>query len=212
MSLRVVGAGCGRTGTASLKFALERLLGAPCYHMIEVFQHPDHSAIWRRAALGEETDWDALFAGYAAAVDWPASAFWPELMRTYPGALVLLSLRDAEDWWASASQTIFPSIQSHPHASPEWKAMIADMFRTRWGADLNDRDASIAAYNAHNAQVLNTVPKERLLVWRTGEGWEPICKALGLSVPAEPFPRSNTREEFRARAKAYAEQAGEKTA
>lgn len=212
MGLRAIGAGCGRTGTASLKVALERLLGEPCYHMIEVFEHPDHSAIWRKAALGEATDWDALFAGYAAAVDWPTAAFWPELMQVYPGARVLLSLRDADDWWASASQTIFPSIESHPHAPPEWKAMIADMFRTRWGAELNDREASIAAFNAHNARVLNTVPKERLLVWRTGEGWEPICRALGVPVPSEPFPRSNTREEFLARKKAYAEQAREKGA
>ncbi|HEY2445598.1 MAG TPA: sulfotransferase [Rhizomicrobium sp.] len=206
MSLRVIGAGCGRTGTASLKFALERLLGAPCYHMIEVFQHPEHSAIWRRAALGETVDWDALMARYVAAVDWPSSAFWPELMGAWPDGLVLLSIRDADEWWASASQTIFPSIQTHPRAPQEWKEMIADLFRERWGAALDDREASIAAYNAHNARVLSTVPKERLLVWRTGEGWEPICRALGVPVPAEPFPRANTREEFLARAKAYAAQ------
>src|SRR5262245_3217336 len=104
MSLRVVGAGLGRTGTMSLKIALERLLGAPCYHMIEVFQHPEHVAFWHEAALGRMPDWDQLFAGYAAAVDWPSAAFWPELMEAYPDALVVLSVRDTQSWWQSAHE------------------------------------------------------------------------------------------------------------
>jgi hypothetical protein len=199
MALRVVGAGIGRTGTMSLKLALERLLGAPCYHMLEVFSHPGHADVWRRAALGEAVDWDALFEGFAAAVDWPAGSFWPELSRQYPDALVLLSLRDPEEWWNSASHTIFPSIQHSPNLPPDWKEMIAALFAHRWGADINDRKASIAAFNAHNARVLAEVPKERLLVWRAGDGWDPIAKALRLPVPDEPFPRTNTREEFQAR-------------
>src|SRR5690348_10458482 len=106
MSLRVIGAGCGRTGTMSLKLALERLLGAPCYHMVEVFAHPEHVPDWHAAALGNMPDWNALFAGYAAAVDWPASAFWPELSAAFPDALVVLSVRDAQSWWQSAHETI----------------------------------------------------------------------------------------------------------
>ncbi|HEX4079483.1 MAG TPA: sulfotransferase [Rhizomicrobium sp.] len=204
MTLRVVGAGCGRTGTASLKLALERLLGAPCYHMIEVFQHPEHVPLWHQAALGDEPDWNALFAGYAAAVDWPASAFWPELMRAFPDALVLLSLRDPEAWWASAGETIFASLDTNPYVTPEWRAMIEAMFRSRWGADIADREASIAAFNAHNARVRNSVSPERLLVWQAGDGWEPICKALHLGTPSEPFPRVNTREDWRAREAARA--------
>jgi len=200
MGLRVIGAGCGRTGTASLKAALERLLGAPCYHMLEVFQHPEHAPLWHQAALGREPDWDELLRGYVAAVDWPAAAFWPELMQAWPDALVLLSVRDPEAWWASASETIFPSLDSNPFATAEWKEMIAAMFQERWGADVSDREASIAAFNKHNAQVRATVPARRLLEWRATEGWEPICRALGLPVPAEPFPRVNTREEWRARA------------
>jgi hypothetical protein len=207
MSLRVVGAGVGRTGTASLKIALERLLGAPCYHMLEVFQHPGHADIWRRAALGEQVDWDSLFQGFAAAVDWPTGSFWPELMRQYPHALVLLSLRDPEEWWASASQTIFPTIEKSTSLPPDWLAMIAALFANRWGADFNDRKGSIAAFKAHNARVLAEVPRERLLVWRVGDGWEPICRALGLPVPQEPFPRTNTREEFQARVAARSAEA-----
>lgn len=205
MPLRVIGAGCGRTGTASLKFALERLLGAPCYHMLEVFQHPDHIPVWHRAALGEDVNWLALFDGYAAAVDWPTAAFWPELMRVFPDAIVLLSVRDPEEWWASASETIFHGIDTLPFDAPEWKEMVRALFRERWGADFADRDASIAAFNAHNARVRREVPAERLLVWQAGDGWAPLCEALDVPVPAEQFPRANTREDFRARRAAMAE-------
>lgn len=199
MALQVVGAGVGRTGTASLKLALERLLGAPCYHMLEVFQHPGHANVWRRAALGEAVDWDALFAGFAAAVDWPAGSFWPELAHQYPDALVLLSLRDPEEWWASANETIFPGIGRRGFAPDDWHDMIEALFSRRWKADPKDKEASIRRFNEHNAQVIAEVPKERLLVWRAGDGWKPIADALGLPVPDEPFPHSNTREEFRAR-------------
>jgi hypothetical protein len=205
MGLRVIGAGCGRTGTASLKMALERLLGGPCYHMIDVFQHPEHVPIWHRAMLGEVVDWNALLSGYAAAVDWPASACWPELMRAFPDALMLLSVRDPEAWWASANETIFAGIDSNPIAPPGWKEMAHAMIEKRFGADMTDHDSCIAAFNAHNARVCETVPLERLLVWQSGEGWAPICKALRLEIPEEPFPRTNTREEWRARAAARAE-------
>jgi hypothetical protein len=199
MTLRVIGAGCGRTGTASLKVALERLMDAPCYHMMEVFRHPEHVPLWHRAMLGDEPDWNALFEGYAAAVDWPAAACWPELMHAFPDALVLLSLRDPERWWESANDTIFGVIGNDPDMPEDWKAMVMAMLDERFGADLKNRDSCIAAFNRHNAQVRASVPAERLLVWQSADGWEPICKALGVPVPDEPFPRTNTREEWRAR-------------
>lgn len=204
MALRVVGAGVGRTGTASLKFALERLLGASCYHMLEVFQHPGHADVWRRASLGEAVDWDALFEGFVAAVDWPAGSFWPELSRKYPDALVLLSLRDPEEWWNSANETIFRAMENLEFAPQDWKDMVGALFTRRWRADMRDREGSIRRFNEHNAEVLARVPKERLLVWRAGDGWEPICRALDLPVPDEPFPRANTREDFQARIAARA--------
>src|SRR5438132_13248585 len=105
VTVRIVGAGLGRTGTMSLKIALERLLGAPCYHMIEVFEHPEHVPVWHAAVRGEPVDWDALFAGYVAAVDWPVAAFWREISAANPDAVVLLSVRDAAAWWQSADQT-----------------------------------------------------------------------------------------------------------
>lgn len=200
MTLRVVGAGVGRTGTLSLKVALERLLGAPCYHMAEVFAHPEHVPLWHAAARGEMPDWHALFAGYAAAVDWPACAFWPELAAAFPDALVLLSVRDAQSWWESASETILPGAQQQ--AGSPWHAMVEAMMEARFTGATHDRNAAIAAFERHNARVRAEVPRERLLEWRAPEGWGPLCAALGVAVPDEPFPRVNTREQFIGRLRA----------
>jgi hypothetical protein len=193
VTLRVVGAGLGRTGTLSLKLALERLLGAPCYHMLEVFSHPEHVAAWHAAARGRPPDWRALFAGYRAVVDWPAASFWPELSAAFPDAVVLLSVRDADAWWRSAHGTIFPASMS---ASGEWRAMIDDLFAARFTSALDDRAACIAAFERHNARVRAEVPRARLLEWRAEDGWAPLCRALGVDVPDEPFPRANTTEQF----------------
>ena len=144
MGLRVVGAGLGRTGTMSLKLALERLLGAPCYHMAEVFVHPEHVPLWHAAARGEPVDWHALFDGYAAAVDWPVGSFWPEVAAAFPDALILLSTRSAESWWKSASQTIFPI--SAKAAGTPWHAMWMELAQRRFTSRLDDRAAAVAAY------------------------------------------------------------------
>jgi hypothetical protein len=195
--LRVVGAGVGRTGTLSLKFALERLLGAPCYHMMEVFGKPEHVPLWYGATRGKMPDWHALMRGYAAAVDWPASAFWPELADASPDALVVLSVRDADSWWRSANGTIFPGAERAP--TEEWRRMIDGMFASRFTSAIRDREAALAAFERHNEEVRTRVPAHRLLEWRAGDGWAPLCQRLGLPIPAEPFPHVNTTAEFLAR-------------
>ncbi len=203
MALRLIGAGLGRTGTLSLKLALERLLGAPCYHMAEVLGHPEHVPLWRKALRGELEDWESIFSGYAATVDWPAAAFWSELARAYPDAPVLLSVRDPASWWESADQTIFASLRSEPPADPpfvrDWHAMVQELFATRFGASIDDRDAAVVAFEAHNERVRAEIPAPRLIEWTPAHGWAPLCAALGTPVPEEPFPRRNTREEFLAR-------------
>ncbi|TMK98014.1 MAG: sulfotransferase family protein [Actinobacteria bacterium] len=211
MELKIVGAGLGRTGTNSLKVALEQLLGDPCYHMYEVAAHPADAARWHAAVRGERVDWDALLAGYAATVDWPASAFWRELLEANPRALVLLSTREhAEQWWESAARTIIPTVsQPLPVDDPDTAArrgMIRDMMRMRFTPDWRERDGAIAAYERHNAQVRATVPAARLIDWRPGDGWEPICSALGVPVPDEPFPHVNTTAQFHSRQEKDAEQ------
>ena len=149
MSLQIVGAGLGRTGTHSLKVALEQLLGAPCYHMVEVFQHPEHVPVWQDAADNKPVDWHQLLAGYSAAVDWPVSAYYKELADAFPGALVLLSTRNPELWWESAHSTIF-GVADNPdaraHMDPAWVKMIDTMMQNRFTPDLSDRDSAIAAF------------------------------------------------------------------
>jgi hypothetical protein len=201
MGLRVVGSGLGRTGTKSLKDALELLLGAPCYHMVECFQHPEHPSRWHAGIRGEAVDWHQLLDGYAAAVDWPAAACWKELAEAFPDAIVLHSERPAEAWFRSADRTILEGFKKPREQWPApgedaWWDMAIAMF-DRFTPDFLDRDAVIAAVDAWNADVRATAPADRLVIWQTGDGWEPICEALGLPVPDEPFPHVNTTAQFR---------------
>src|SRR5689334_11129082 len=201
MSLQVVGAGLGRTGTHSLKIALEQLLGAPCYHMLELLEHQEQIDGWEQAINGTLRDWDAIVAGYRAAVDWPAAAFWREVSAAYPDAIVLLSSRDVDAWWKSASNTIWAVMQREaPPDDPfmqRWLAGVHRLLSERFTPDWRDPDAAKAAYVAHNERVRAETPKDRLVDWHPGDGWEPICNALGLAVPSEPFPHVNSTDEFR---------------
>ena len=201
MTLEVVGAGLGRTGTHSLKIALEQLLGGPCYHMIETFPRPDHVEAWQRAIDGDPPDWDSLLAEFRATVDWPACAFWREISAANPDAVVLLSSRDTDDWYRSMRNTILEVLTRElpPDAiSAAQLTMASDVVRKRFTPDWNDEAAIKRAYEAHNADVRASVPADRLIDYRPGDGWEPICDKLGLPVPAEAFPHVNTTDEFRA--------------
>jgi len=200
MGLRVIGAGLGRTGTASLKLALEEVLGGPCYHMYEVRERPDDPDVWANAYAGHLPDWETFFSGYRATVDWPAAPFWRELSEVFPDAIILLSERDADSWWTSASNTIFPAVATYfASDAPDdgWTGMGRGMM-TAFTPDWRDETAAKAAYRAYNDDVRATAPADRLVQWRTGDGWEPICTALGIDVPAHPFPHVNTTAQARA--------------
>jgi hypothetical protein len=199
MKLRVVGAGLPRTGTASLAIALERLLGGRIYHMSVIPGHPfDLGAGWNQALAGGAPDWDQLFDGYIAAVDWPASMFWRELSESHPAALVLLSVRDsAETWWQSANETILPVARMA--MAPGWSEGhgLLDLLERFTGSRQWDNPATLmAAYERYNAEVRQAVPQRRLLEWRASEGWPPICRALGVPVPDAPFPWVNRRSDW----------------
>lgn len=172
--------------------------------MMEVFTHPEHIALWQDAVDGKAVDWDALMHGYAAAVDWPASAFWRELAAANPDAVVLLSTRASADaWWESADATIFEISRREPPPDPTFLAhrkMVVDLFSRRFTPAWRDARDAKRAYEDHNAAVRASVPPERLVEWRPGDGWAPICAALDLAVPAAPFPHVNTTDEFRAMA------------
>ncbi len=198
MSLRVVGAGVGRTGTHSLKEALETVLGGPCHHMVEVFAHPEQIPIWIDAIEGRPVDWAGLMKGYVAQVDWPGASFWPELLETNPDALVILSVRDPESWYTSASNTIFGGLVLSEGELGAWMGSMRRLLGDRFCDRLEDRDAMITAFDWHNDEVRRRVPSAQLLEWAPEQGWEPICARLGVPVPERPFPLTNTTEEFRA--------------
>ena len=200
MSLKVIGSGLGRTGTHSLKVALEILLGAPCYHMVEVFKHPEHIPVWQAAAEGKSVDWDSVFQGYSATVDWPSAAYYKELVTAYPDAMIVHSHRDPESWWKSASSTIFsPESLNFDGDRDDWRTMLQTMMARTFTPHIYEKDAATLAFKSHNTEVLATVPRERLILWTASEGWGPLCEGLGLPVPNVPFPVTNTTEEFRSR-------------
>ncbi len=179
-TLDVIGAGFGRTGTASLKGALELLGLAPCYHMFEVSRNPGHVDLWLKATDGRLGDWEEVFAGYRAAVDWPASAFYAALMARYPDARVILTVRDPNAWYASAMATIYdPARTSEMGRRIIWDGVFDGRFA--------DREHALAVYRRHADEVRRRVPPERLLVYDVREGWEPLCRFLALDPPAAPF-------------------------
>ena len=200
MTLEVIGAGFGRTGTLSLKIALEQLGFGPCYHMMEVFKNPGFSVHWKRAAFNEVMNWDDVFAGYRATVDWPACSYWKELSVAYPDARVVLSVRDPVSWHESTQKTIFSkAMAERAAASPpdenRMGMMTKIMFDTFSGR-VADRDHAISVFNQHIENVKREVPADRLLVYGVGDGWEPLCSFLGVPVPETPYPRTNSSDEF----------------
>jgi hypothetical protein len=202
MALEIVGAALGRTGTNSLKLALEQLGFGPCHHMFEVRDHPEQLPYWQAAARGELPDWDEVFANYRACVDWPSARFWREIAAHYPDAKVLLTLRDPDQWFDSVHATIYPVIMSGEEREPgrfrdtmemAWKIIVEQTF----GGRLDDRDHAIAVFRAYQEEVRRTIAPERLLAYDVSQGWEPLCAFLEVPVPDTPFPRTNTSEEFR---------------
>lgn len=192
MPLEVIGAGLGRTGTLSLKLALEQLGFGPCYHMLEVHAVPERFEHWNRIAAGEEIDWEEVFAGFRSTVDWPACNYYRALLARYPRAKVILSLRDPESWFRSTQATIFSdAVQSR--TPPSVVKILTDVM----GPDLRDRARCIAAFERHNAEVKASVSADRLLVFEAAQGWEPLCAFLGVPVPDAPFPSVNSTEQFR---------------
>ena len=199
MSLQVIGAGLGRTGTTSLKAALEQLLGRSCYHMLEVRERPADPDVWGDAYEGRPPSWGTFFSGYGATVDWPAAPFWSEISAAFPDALVLLSVRDADAWWRSASSTIFVALATYfADDAPDdgWTRMGRGMM-TSFSPAWQDETSAKAAYLAHNDLVRTAAPKDRLLEWHPEEGWGPICARLHLDVPDGPFPHTNTTAQAR---------------
>jgi hypothetical protein len=217
-TLRIIGVGLGRTGTLSLHAALQRLGYAPCEHMTNCFAHPERFALWldaaRRKRAGEPIDWRPLFDGYRATVDWPGAYFWRELTAAHPNAKVILTVRDPDRWYDSTRSTIYAASEARTATPPArllsgllaWLNPRAGRgFRTVqetvWDGTMEgkflDRDEALRIFAAHNQEVQETVPADRLLVFDVKQGWDPLCAFLGLRVPAgEPFPHVNDAVDF----------------
>ena len=195
MGLKVIGAGFGRTGTASLKLALETLGFGPCYHMSEVLANGGHMALWNRAAKGEAV-WDEVFKGYASTTDFPACIFWRELADYYPDAKIVLSLRDAERWYESTQDTILSRKMMALLDGTPWRDMLRNTVDAVFGGDIHDHDTLIRVYNAHNEAVKAAFGPDRLLVFEAKDGWGPLCAHLGVPVPETDYPRVNSKDEL----------------
>jgi hypothetical protein len=197
MTLKVIGAGLGRTGTLSLKLALEHIGFGKCYHMSEMLsQIRSHLPLWLESAKGNP-QWDTIFAGYQSTTDYPGCMFWRELVAKYPDAKVILSTRDPERWFESGAATVFSDAH---RARFEGNPMMAEFFRLTVFDDLEtrlgDRDRMVEYFNNWNQAVIDEVPADKLLVHRSSDGWGPLCEFLGVPVPAAPYPRVNSREEM----------------
>ena len=201
--MRIIGAGFGRTGTMSLKAALERLGVGPCLHMIDVIRAPELAEPWRRRVAGEPVDWTAALADWGSTVDWPGCSYWEELADVFPDAPILLNDRDGDAWYESCLQTI------HAANAPERDGAVADdevsgMIRSLiWDGTFGgwerflDRERAIEIFHRHNDEVRERVPDDRLVEFSLGDGWAPLCDALGAPVPDESFPHLNDTSAFR---------------
>jgi len=202
MALSVIGSGFGRTGTRSLKDALDLLGFGPCHHMEEVFPNPAQIDHWCAVARGEPVDWTAVFDGYGSQIDWPGAHVWRELAAAYPDAKVIHSVRPEDSWWNSFDGTIGKflvvgdDIPLPPPVAMMGQAVGAIVGAQTFGGRAADRDHAIATYHAREAEVRAAIAPERLLVFDVAEGWEPLCAFLDVPVPDTPFPRTNDRDAF----------------
>ncbi|PWE31140.1 sulfotransferase family protein [Maritimibacter sp. 55A14] len=207
MALEIIGAGFGRTGTNSLKRALEHLGFGPCHHMFEVRESPEQLALWQAAARGETPDWDRVFAGFRSQVDWPGARFWRELAAQYPAAKVILSVRDPDKWFDSVQATIGRFMADRGKHETAQENALAEMahelvVRQIFDGRLDDRAFATKVFRDHVAAVKADIPPERLLVFEAGEGWPRLCDFLGVEVPDAPYPHTNTTAEYAARRQA----------
>lgn len=202
MTIKVIGAGYGRNGTLSLKNALETLGFDRCYHMLDLNQEKDEDLAWMALARGEQVDFDKLFEGYQASVDWPSCNFWREQLAWYPEAKVILSERDPDRWYDSIMNTIYPSsVAAKNFDDPMMQRRSKMVFEVIWDGlfdgRMDDKQHVIDVYLAHNQAVKDEVPADRLLVFESSQGWDPLCAFLEVPVPDEPYPRVNSTEDFK---------------
>jgi hypothetical protein len=193
MPLEVIGTGFGRTGTDSMRAALDLLGFGPTHHMIEVINQPEQRERWLALAQGGPADWEHVLEGYRSCVDWPSAFYWRSLVAAYPEAKVILTWRTPESWWTSFANTILKVLQQTEDKRQLGYVLVAE---GTFGGRPDDRAHAIAVYEAHVEEVVATVPADRLLVHKLGDGWPPLCAHLGAPVPDATYPRRNAPDQF----------------
>lgn len=212
MPLKVIGSGLGRTGTYSLKLALELLGFGKCYHMIELYQNPAGVKYFKTAEKGGVVNWEELFQGYNSAVDYPVARYYKQLSEYYPYAKIIHTIRNPDDWYDSASETIIPAsnpvswkmIRLSPNlifSAQARKRFPVFFYNTKlakleFGKRPITRESAVKKFNEHTEEVIRNIPEERLLIFNPKDGWNKLCKFLNVPVPDSEFPKSNTRDEF----------------
>jgi len=207
LALKVIGAGFGRTGTLSLKAALTTLGFKKTHHMEDVMTNPGQALLWHGVAFDESLEWDAIYDGYQAAVDFPSSAYYKELLDHYPDAKVVLTFRDFDSWYTSASGTIYAVGKTIPAwlkalvpSAGQVAAMVEQViWQGVFGGKFEDKAHTRDVFAEHIERVKAHVPAEQLLVYQVKEGWGPLCEFLGCEVPAEDFPHLNDTAAFQKR-------------
>ncbi|NNF32423.1 MAG: hypothetical protein HKN66_13600 [Flavobacteriaceae bacterium] len=199
MAIKIIGVGVGRTGTYTLKLAINELGYGPCHHMEEVLKNMDvQVSLWSETLKGN-MNWSAIYDGFNSAVDWPTAGFYRELIKEYPTAKFILTERSPESWADSFGSTIYKLVGGRdkaPEKMHNWLDMANEVLtKTGFPGGL-DRDGLIKGFIAHNEAVRETIPDDQLLIFQVKDGWEPLCKFLNVPVPNKPFPRTNNREEF----------------
>ncbi|MER5648726.1 sulfotransferase family protein [Streptosporangium sp. NPDC002524] len=216
--MRVIGAGFGRTGTLSLKTALERLGYGPCHHMKEVIERPEQIRRWLALAEGRPVSWDELLEGYHSCVDWPSAAYWRELAEHFPEAKVVLTVRDPRRWLDSMNATVLEQRRRGHGLRGRAVRGLSSVLGTDFAAFVKmtrltvdervfhghceDSASLLRAFQAHIDDVVAAIPPGRLLRFEVGQGWEPLCGFLGVAVPEGPFPRVNDSADFDRNARA----------
>ncbi|MBD1868055.1 sulfotransferase [Cyanobacteria bacterium FACHB-471] len=203
---QVIVAGMPRTGTESIKQALEILYGndASAYHMTEVLNRPKHLEIWSDLAFGrrqvDQVDWKQLLKGYIATTDLPCAFYFKELTEAFPDAKVVLTVREESEWFESYCRLVvathrFRSLRFLPPLNRFWP-YAAKLNQIVFGDNaLNEsgpvREVVIDAYRRHNERVCQLIAPDRLLEFNVRQGWRPLCEFLELDIPESDFPHSN---------------------
>lgn len=213
MELQVIGTGLARTGTMSLKVALEQLLSGNCFHVIEWLKDPQRTTILKKGYKKNEIDWSAFYEGFASAVDYPTCLFYQQLLEINPDLKVIHTVRDFDSWYASVKETVY---RGKPKSAQDIFRMIKNMmlsadfrrvapvfmlndkliWQGQFESRFEDKEFMREKYRQHEEEVKKTVKEEHLLIYNIKDGWEPLCEFLHVPAPKTVFPKSNERQEF----------------